>query len=132
MKTEPRAYDAWQIRMIQSILHRKDAETLLSAEHLNSLLQLGESHMEITLDKCKQQLREFISASNVDHFKPLQTQMFKLMQIASIIVFYQIPSNVFDASNDQSQTNYLRLLATLKKAKLQTNTVQIISRLLDP
>lgn len=131
LKSEPRANDVWQIKIVQTVLRRKRIEMLLSTEHLNSLLQLTESHMETVLDQRKRQLREFMYSSNVEFLKHLQPQLGALMQIASIIVFYDLPRNLLDATNNASQANYLQLLTALKKAKIGTNTIQTISRLLE-
>lgn len=131
LKSEPRANDVWQIKVVQTILRRKHKEMLLSTEHLNSLLQLADNHMENLLEQRKQQLREFMFSSNIASLKHLQPQIGTLMQIAAIIVFYNLPSHLFDATDDACKANYLQLLTALKKARIGTTTIQAISRLLE-
>lgn len=131
LKSEPRANDVWQIKIVRTILRHQRNEMLLSTEHLNSLLQLTENHMENILEQRKQQLREFMISSNIGFLKHLQPQMETLMQIASTIVFYNIPGNLFDGTTDAMFANYLQLLNALKRARIDTNTIQTISRLLE-
>lgn len=131
LKSEPRANDVWQIKVVQTILRRKHKEMLLSTEHLNSLLQLADNHMENLLEQRKRQLRELMFSSNIASLKHLQPQIGTLMQIAAIIVFYNIPCHLFDATDDAAKANYLQLLIALKKARIGTTTIQTISRLLE-
>lgn len=132
IKLEPRAIDVWQIKILQTILQLKHQPMLLSPEQLNSLLQLTESHMEDVLVQYKSLLREFLFSTNMTFLQKSQQQMDALMQIAAIIVFHNIPNRLFDATNEQSgHANYLQLLTVLKKARINTNTIQMISRLLE-
>lgn len=131
LQLEPRSNDVWQIKIIQTVLRHKHNETLLSIEHLNSLLRLTECHMENALEQRKPQLREFMFASNIGFLKHLQSQRGALGQIASVVVFYNIPWNLFGVANDASQANYLRMLVALKAAKISTSTIRTISRLLE-
>lgn len=128
MKTDPTSYDTWQLIIMQNILKRRKNIILLSSEHLNSLTQLADTHMENELEKHKNVLQKYIFSRNILPFKEIPN--FDVVNnVAALITFYNLRNDVLNY-NYRNETNFLKTLIELKKGKVCSKTVGSIRKIL--
>lgn len=133
MMTSPESFDVWQLKLIQTIVKYRPSNKILSAEHLNALVKRVETLIESKI---------FEHAGNLQHFLQTQTIAFlaeiedreKLKNIAALIQFLDIPINIINQINlgeNQLQMVYFRLIMEMKRLKLNTDMILIVTKILN-
>lgn len=87
--------------------------------------------METQLAEQKTKIQRYLFSSNITFLQEV-LQIPILRSVAALITFYDLPMNVLNCielSGSQGELNYLEMLIELKKLKIDTNSVQIITQL---